>query len=765
MKHLDKLIPMAMGLALLTSCADNDMPFFGVTDPGTNAQYAYLNEYDVLKNYINPNANPNFKLGLGVDAGSFDAGNAQYQIAATNFNEVTPGNEMKYASIVGDDGSMNFSTVANMIEDAKAANLTIYGHTLAWHAQQNNTYLNGLIAPIIIPGEAGDGGYCLILKNETAQANIYGAQTWYQLPSPLQSGTTYTLRFMAKASVAYNPEIYLQCSDGGNQEYPGGFSVGTEWQEVTVNLTPSGSSVDKIAFNFGTAAVNIYIDNISLTAPGSTENLISNGDFENKTITGWTGWTPGLYETISADGEGYSSTGGESAYQPSSITNTDFESGTTGWGGWGDNITLVQSAVGNGYQSDYSFEISHPNAVDPWAAQVAWDFAQPLVQGGTYRLQMWIKGSVDGSISAGFQRKSDYAGAGDFPTIPVTTEWTQYTSEITVSGSGADCADRFLFNVGAYVGTLNIDNVTLCYKDPNAGGQVIEKTPEEKKEILTNAMDQWSTGIMNATGGYVTTWDAVNEAISGGDSDGDDDDWYDLQSAATSDDPANNFYWQDYLTPEDYVPIVTKLAAQRFEEAGGDPSQLKLFINDYNLEATWDNNKKLESLIHWISVWEAKGAKIDGIGTQMHVSYILNPTQQKAQEDAIVRMFQLMAATGKLVKISELDMGIVENQFEDAKKSEDVTYEEKLKMADFYKFIIEKYFEIIPQSQQYGITQWCCTYSPADSGWRPGEPCGLWDSNYNRTPMYGGFANGLAGKVIVEPSPVPGDGSDAGAVE
>ena len=210
---------------------------------------------------------------------------------------------------------------------------------------------------------------------------------------------------------------------------------------------------------------------------------------------------------------------------------------------------------------------------------------------------------------------------------------------------------------------------------------------------------------------------------------------------------------------------MTKLATQRFQEAGGDPSQLKLFINDYNLEATWDNNKKLESLIHWISVWEAKGAKIDGIGTQMHVSYILNPTQQKTQEDAIVRMFQLMAATGKLVKISELDMGIVENQFEDAKKTEEVTYEEQLKMADFYKFIIEKYFEIIPQAQQYGITQWCCTNSPADSGWRGGEPCGLWDLNYSRTPSYGGFANGLAGQVIVEPSPVPGDGSDAGAVE
>ena len=151
------------------------------------------------------------------------------------------------------------------------------------------------------------------------------------------------------------------------------------------------------------------------------------------------------------------------------------------------------------------------------------------------------------------------------------------------------------------------------------------------------------------------------------------------------------------------MPIVTKLATQRFEEAGGDPSQLKLFINDYNLESWWDGNKKLKSLIHWIQVWEANGAKIDGIGTQMHVSYILNPTDQKAQEDAIVNMFQLMAATGKLVKISELDMGIVENAFGTAKKTEEVTYEEQLKMADFYKFIIEKLHQ---QSCRFWLESW-----------------------------------------------------------
>ena len=110
---------------MLTSCADNDMPFFGVTDPGTKAEYAYLNEYDVLKSYIPSTANPDFKLGLGVDAGSFADGNAQYQIAVTNFNEVTPGNEMKYASIVHDDGFMDFGTVESFVQDAKDAGLTI----------------------------------------------------------------------------------------------------------------------------------------------------------------------------------------------------------------------------------------------------------------------------------------------------------------------------------------------------------------------------------------------------------------------------------------------------------------------------------------------------------------------------------------------------------------------------------------------------------------------------------------------------------------
>lgn len=51
-------------------------------------------------------------------------------------------------------------------------------------------------------------------------------------------------------------------------------------------------------------------------------------------------------------------------------------------------------------------------------------------------------------------------------------------------------------------------------------------------------------------------------------------------------------------------------------------------------------------------------------------------------------------------------------------KTADVTFEQQKAMAEYYKFIVTKYFEIIPAAQQYGITQWCITDSPDGSGWR-----------------------------------------------
>jgi len=78
--------------------------------------------------------------------------------------------------------------------------------------------------------------------------------------------------------------------------------------------------------------------------------------------------------------------------------------------------------------------------------------------------------------------------------------------------------------------------------------------------------------------------------------------------------------------------------------------------------------------------------------------------------------------------------------------TENVTEEQHKAMGEFYKFIIRKYFEIIPVSHRYGITHWCPTDSPASSSWRGGQPVGLWtEGGFYRKHTFGAFADGLAG--------------------
>lgn len=116
-----------------------------------------------------------------------------------------------------------------------------------------------------------------------------------------------------------------------------------------------------------------------------------------------------------------------------------------------------------------------------------------------------------------------------------------------------------------------------------------------------------------------------------------------------------------------------------------------------------------------------------------------------------MNMLNLMVSTHKLVRISELDMGleVKKNEVKDGEypyvqvNTTDMTEEQHKAMRAYYEFIVKKYFEIVPENQQWGICQWCVTDSPANSGWRAGLPTGLWDSDYYRKHTYGGFAAGL----------------------
>lgn len=719
-----QILVSALGAMFLASCADHFDQNFETVRPEKEAQYGYLEQYDALKEYIKDR--PNFHLGIGTAVDEYNKKELVYALTNSNFNETVAGNAMKMSSCVADDGSMNFDKVSEYVKNATDAGLSVYGHTLAWHAQQPNKYLNQLIAEKELP-PSSNVTRCLVIKNAAAGGH-WDAQLYF--PAQLSKGKKYVFKMNAKATAPFDLILWAAPGDADL----GSISVGTKWNEYKAEFTPS-DNYENFVFAAGKLGGELDIKSLSLCEEGSTNNLIVNGDIKGDEVPCN---KPYSWHTVTSEIKEVAES--QVVEIPVSVGHLTFDDGQN-LGGWGmDNMPKIVNGV---------CEVGNNAAkANPWDAQVNYQPGFAFESGKTYHLKMKIKGSVAGEFGAGFQNPEGYKGCGDFPTINVTTDWKEVDVTATCNG---DNALRLLLNIGKYAGTLYIDDFEVYYTKSSNG---IPLTPQEKSDTLTWAMNKWISGMMQATEGKVKAWDLINEAVSGG---GNVNGFYALQTEATSEHNPQDFYWQDYFTPEMYGPIVEKAARDAYAAVEGtNPEDLKLFINDYNLESDWDDNKKVKSLKYWIEVWEKKGkelgwnTKIDGIGSQMHISYYENPQTLESKKKAIQNMLKIMAETGKLVRISEIDMGYVDKDGKDVTTAqlEKLPIEERVAkekaMAEHYKWIIEQYFKIVPVNQQYGICQWCLTDSPTDSGWRPGQPVGLWNLNYQRKPAYGGFADGLA---------------------
>ncbi len=133
----------------------------------------------------------------------------------------------------------------------------------------------------------------------------------------------------------------------------------------------------------------------------------------------------------------------------------------------------------------------------------------------------------------------------------------------------------------------------------------IPLTPQEKSDTLTWAMNKWVSGMMQATEGKVKAGISSTRLLLGA---GNVNGFYPLQTA--NENNPDDFFWQDYFTPEMYGPIVEKAARDAYAAVEGtNPADLKLFVNDYDLESDRDNNQKVKSLVYWIGVWEKKGTR------------------------------------------------------------------------------------------------------------------------------------------------------------
>lgn len=382
----------------------------------------------------------------------------------------------------------------------------------------------------------------------------------------------------------------------------------------------------------------------------------------------------------------------------------------------------------------------------PWQVQFVVMENIPLEAGKSFKITMTVKGSaagtIDGHLGDWGSNNDQDSQTGTTISVPFTTEW----QDVEVSAIPTMDTNFLLLHVSNFVGDVYIKSITFeGYK-----GKTIPRTQQEQHDALVDAMDQWIKGVMEACDGKVKAWDLVNEAIGGGGDDGEGN--YVLQTSTQSnsgswDVGGSNFYWQDYMGDLEYVR-----QACRFARKYG-PEDIKLFINDYNLEGTWDivskngvsASKKVWSIVNWIKKWEADGVtKIDGIGTQMHISYYENSGSLSSLKKAITGMFTVMANSGKLVRVSEMDMGYV-NASGNKLTTDKLTETQHKNMADFYEWIFKEFFRIVPPAQQWGICQWCPTDAPSNTAWRPNEPVGIWDLDYYRKHVYAGFVRGLGG--------------------
>lgn len=708
----------------MTLCAQN----YTTGNPADPTNYGYLKNYLPLKQYINYEKYPNFRLGIAIGGNDYLNNSTVKAVVNGYFTEVVTGNEMKMSSCVNNSGTMNFGTVINFVNSASAAGINIFGHTLAWHSQQPVGYLNGLIkdkAPL--PIEGSDTTVWSLMKSKdftqdksigwTSDKTTYGYTTTFVSDGlqvhttkkvnswevqyivmdniPTVKGETYKMTITVKGSAAGNIHSKLgDWSGGASAEIP----FTTTWKDVVINYTST-------------------LNNSFL--------LFQNGDFVGDI------WIKNIRFDKSVEGK--------KASRSCIIMNATAKNANV----WDNQFWIKLGSFRSGDKYEFSADVRADNAAKA-STQIH---------------------NAPGSYV-------NYQAIGD---VNFTTDWKTVTKSGTFTSAGQSIA----FNLNEYTSANNyyLDNVSFkvngveLVKNGNFEGtdvssfawkrfgesliaptisnyqyvqlpQSIPLSSQVKHDTLVFAMSRWINGMMSACGGKVKAWDVVNEAISGGDSDG--DGVYDLQHYNGDE---SNFFWQDHMGDLEYTRQAVRLArlhyASSMASKGGDDGKLTLFVNDYNLESDWDGNGKLKSLIKWIERWEADGVtKIDGIGSQMHISCYMNESTQTSKKNAVENSFKLMAATGKLVRISELDMGMVDASGKDVPTA-NMTEAMHQRMASYYEWIIKKYLEIVPAKQQWAICQWCATDSPTNSGWRANTPVGLWTLDWYRKHTYAGYARGL----------------------
>lgn len=724
MKRFNKTyIVLLTLLVVLSSCAELDYKVdsgLEIDKPTSVIDAEQLNAYNVLKSYSG-----DLVLGANVTSDNISGTNPMSTLLETNFEQVTPLTEFNPSVVLSDDGVYDFTSIENYISKAEERGLSVFGDAIVSNSNQNDTYLNSLIAPYIfytplypnfvIAGPLNDGtftGWGVIgnvtvedylgnpsVKMVNGASESDGDATSLQSPTyRVDDGAKFEMTFYLLSNKVGEGRVVFSGLNNNEPELDwmgtgvasAKFKTKIGWNKIqfqTTDFDGSGQMSFKIELGY-TPDVTYYmnIDGLSIiNVNGSVENpdeiFLECEDAQQD----------GQWMEIQDD---ETASGGKTIV---GIINGDIEADDTGSGNPAD-------AINQDLQFTYTFNVNTSGTYRIWLRQKAY-----AANGGGDSFFI----SVDGA---------DYYCPGwpAWGDDTNTTNWTWF--KLFTDSGDKEGSSLFYLEEGEHTFSIKIREgghyfdklyLTMTTNVPTGFGSAaiaqkeitLDLTSEEKAKIIRENLKTWVSGVMTACKDNINAWDVVKEPM-------DDSNPQELKTGKNKVPASGEFYWQDFLGP--------KYAVDAFNFARESANQGDLlFISDYGLET---NLVKCKGLIAYIDYIESQGATIDGISTQMHLTL-------SSDKDKIASMFQLLAATGKIIRISELKVSL---------DTSDPTSEMLQEQADMYKSVIDMYNSFVPASKQYGIS----LMGASDTN---NEKYGLWNANYNRKPAYAGFADGLSG--------------------
>lgn len=732
MKYINhKLIGLAVAAALFTSCVDEYECNLQVEKPEEVAGSEYLATFDVLKSYINRAENSPFKFTANLNPNDFVAHEVAYSTIMNNFDGIDVGSTTYMpATAVDDQGAYDFGGMSTLADALAGTDVTAYGGTLASYQGQRASYYAEQFEPTIIPYEPEKGRTVLFNFEDDEIGTAYemsGNSTAIVEADPDDASKKVLHVGTEAEKAAYSFPKF-------NVKLPEGRKLG---DYVTIELDMRIVNSDGL---FGTG-MYVFINGQKFYIGVNAQNFGCNSNQWNRGA---------IIKMNNATAPGF-----ELPDELKSLTEFELQIGSESGGAqyYLDNIIMNYEVAGTGttvidFESDElgktypmtggsscvvendptgeSGKVLHVGTASSLASNSYPKFTVQLQPGRTLKdytgimLDMYLidgKGKHGSGMRVVVNGVEYNSGKGPAAYGCPDNAWGRELIYIPFGEGGMPIPEgmenltEITLAVGSGSGEWHayIDNITLNWKMDDT---IIEKTDEEKADILTADMNAWIGGMVDAGGEAVTTWNVIGEPLS-----------------QTQD--ANTFNFGEYLGGD---VEFARMAVAMARDTAQVPVQL--FVSQ-TFEQTDDMASKADQLATLVNSYEEDGETvIDGYTILLHTVYSKDATIQAANEEKITALFTRLAQENKPVRISDLSV-CVENADGSLIQAGQVSTDDRIYAGKYLSFIMQQYRTLIGEQNQYGISLSGLNESSSANKLCP------WTSGWNRNLFYEGVVNGL----------------------